>query len=99
MRTKNKWYRTGACRIVPWYFGLMRAEFLERRDFKDETGEVMAYQIRWVSAGRFPDKYDGPDAFGFWSTLASKEDRKYGERTLWRRFINYWPELPPPDNQ
>ncbi len=80
---------------MPWYFGLMRAEFLERRDFKDESGEVMEYQLRWPGAGRFPEKYDGGGAFGFWSTLATTPDRKYGDRALWRRFVTYWDKLPP----
>ncbi len=94
-RTRGPWYRTGECRIVPWWFGVMRAEFLERRDFKDESGEVMEYQMRAVGTGRLPDKFDGPSAFGFWSTLATPEDRQYGDRALWRRFIRYWSEIPP----
>lgn len=95
MRTKTEWYRTGETRIVPWWFGLMRAEFMERRDFKDETGEVMEYQLRSVGAGRLPQNFDGPDAFGFWSTMATPPDRKFGDRALWRRFISYWDKLPP----
>lgn len=95
MRTKTEWYRTGECRIVPWYFGLMRAEFMERRDYKDETGEVMEYELRPVAAGRLPPQYDGPSAFGFWSTLATPRDRKFGDRALWRQFISYFKELPP----
>jgi hypothetical protein len=92
-RTATKWYRTGECRIVPWWFGLMRAEFFERRDFKDETGEVMEYQLRTVRAGRLPARFDGPSAFGFWSTLASKT-ANYGDRAIWRQFISYFTKLP-----
>lgn len=92
MRTKTAWYRTGECRIVPWCFGLMRAEFLERRDFKDETGEVMEYQLRAVTAGRLPDKFDGPSAFGFWSTMAAEPGT--GNRSLWRNFISYFASVP-----
>ena len=95
-RIKTKWYRTGETRIVPSWFGFMQAQFLERRDFKDkQTGEVMEYQLRAVSAGPLPAKFDGPSAFGFWSTLATPPDRKYGDRALWHRFITYWKELPP----
>lgn len=93
-RTATAWYRTGECRVVPWYFGLMRAEFLERRDYKDETGEVMEYELRPVGAGRLPRKYDGPGAFGFWSTLASNSSM-YGERAIWRQFISFFAKLPP----
>lgn len=93
-RTVTPWYRTGECRIVPWYFGLMRAEFFERRDYKDETGEVMEYELRTVGAGRLPPKFDGPSAFGFWSTLASGSSL-YGERALWRQFITFFGNLPP----
>ncbi len=95
-RIKGKWYRTGECRIVPWYFGLMRAEFLERRDFKDkQTGEVMEYQTRPVAAGKLPGKFDGPTAYGFWSTLSTPRDPRYGDRALWRQFISYWTKIPP----
>jgi hypothetical protein len=89
-RTKTKWYRTGECRIVPWHFGLMRAEFFERRDFKDEDGEVMEYQLRTVSAGRLPPDMDGPSAFGFWSTLATPHDTRYGERGIWRKLVSFF---------
>lgn len=91
-RTVTAWYRTGECRIVPWWFGLMRAEFLERRDFKErESGDVMEYQIRWVGSGRFPSEFDGGSAFGFWSTLATPpDDMRYGQRSLWRRFVTYF---------
>jgi hypothetical protein len=94
-RKTGKWYRTGECRIVPWWFGLMRAEFLERRDFTDPTtGEVMEYQLRAVRAGSLPAKFDGPSAFGFWSTMATPRDRRYGDRALWRQFITYFSKIP-----
>ena len=91
-RTKTDWYRTGDVRIVPWWFGLMRAEFMERRDFKcSQTGDPMEYQIRWVSAGRLPMEFDGAGAFGFWSTLATPyDDKRYGDRRIWHWFIRYW---------
>lgn len=95
-RIKTKWRRTGESRIVPSWFGFMRAEFMERRDFKDPaTGEVMEYQVRFRSTGSLPWKFDGPGPFGFWSTLSTPTDRRYGDRALWRRFISYWKELPP----
>lgn len=94
-RKKGPWYRTGEVRIVPWYFGLMRAEFLERRDFSDpETGEVMEYQMRPVSTGPLPAEYDGPSAYGFWSTLATPRDKRFGDRAIWRQLISYWNKLP-----
>lgn len=70
----------------------MRAEFLERRDFRDtETRETMEFQSRWVSAGRLPEKYDGPGAFGFWSTLATPaKDMRYGDRALWVQFLKFF---------
>lgn len=76
----------------------MRAEFLERRDFKDETGETMEFQSRWISAGRLPEKYDGSGAFGFWSTLATPaRDMRYGDRALWVQFLKFFsaPEKKP----
>jgi hypothetical protein len=86
------WYRTGDCRIVPWWFGVMRAEFMERRDYPDFYGEINSYQIRWVGAGRFPREFDGGMAFGFWSTMATPvgDSKKYGDRALWRGFITYF---------
>lgn len=96
-RIVGPWYRIGDMRIVPWCFGLMRAEFLEQRDYSEkepnENGkhEVMEHGLRWVSAGRLPPQYDGPGAFGFWSTMATPvDDPKYGDRRFWRRFIQYW---------
>jgi hypothetical protein len=99
-RKTSEWRQTGECRIVPWYFGLMRAEFCERRDFAwPETGEVMEFQIRWVSAGRLPDEYDNSGAYGFWSTLSTPRDSRYGSRAIWRQLISYWGKIPEsPDN-
>jgi hypothetical protein len=93
-RIKTKWYRTGESRIVPWYFGLLRAEFGWRRDFKEpESGEVMEYQLIFRAAGRFPREFDGTGAFGFWSTLATPtDDPKFGERRFWRQFIWWFPK-------
>lgn len=87
------WKRTGDCRIVPWYLGLMRAEFCERRDFIDSEGIFgTTYQLRWVRAGRFPAEFDGPSASGFWSTLTTPigDTKTYGDRSLWRAFITYF---------
>lgn len=97
MRTKPQWYRTGECRIVPWHFGIMRAEFVERRDFKDDTGEVMEYQLRFVGTGRFPAEFDGPSAFGFWSTLATPPDFKFGQRAIWRQLVSFFNKPPASD--
>lgn len=86
------WYRTGDCRIAPWWFGIMRAEFMERRDFADGSGEVTSFQIRWVAAGRFPAEMDATSPFGFWSTMATPvgDTKGYGDRALWRGFITYF---------
>lgn len=90
------WYRTGDCRIVPWWFGIMRAEFMERRDYPDPYGGDAAgngsYQVRWVGAGRFPVEFDNDGPFGFWSTMACSagDSKKYGARALWRGFITYF---------
>lgn len=89
----TNWYRTGDCRIVPWYFGIMRAEFMERRDFRWEgDDEVVSFQTRWVGAGRFPREFDVTSPFGFWSTLATPtgNTKTYGDRALWRGFITYF---------
>jgi hypothetical protein len=92
MSKPTEWGRTGDCRIVPWWFGLMRAEFMERRDFADEAGEVMSFQTRWVSAGRFPWEMDITSPFGFWSTMSTPvgDTKKFGDRALWRGFITYF---------
>ncbi len=91
MTTPTAWYRTGETRIVPWYFGLMRAEFIERRDFKDEDGEVVSYQLRNVGTGRLPDEYGTwHSPFGFWSTMATPDDARYGARAIWRKLIRYF---------
>lgn len=84
--TSWQWKRTGACRIVPWYFGLMRAEFEERRETED------MFQIRWVSAGRFPAEFDNAGPFGFLSTVATPagDTPTYGARALWRYFVRYY---------
>ena len=89
----SAWTRTGECRIVPWYFGLMRAEFEERRDTKDIYGVFGdTFQIRWVRAGRLPTKFDNPGPFGFLSTVATTpgDTRTFGDRALWRGFITYF---------
>jgi hypothetical protein len=88
------WYRTGDCRIVPWWFGIMRAEFMERRDFPGHFGtmEDGTFQTRWVSAGRFPAEMDVTSPFGFWSTMSTPvgDTKQYGDRALWRGFITYF---------
>lgn len=94
-RIRTDWYKTGETRIVPSWFGFMQAQEFWRRDFKDkETGEVMEYQLRARSAGPLPAKFDGPSAFGFWSTLATRDEQQFGERAIWRRFISYWNKPP-----
>jgi hypothetical protein len=92
MTIPTKWKRTGDCRIVPWRFGLMRAEFMERRDFIDDYGEASSFQTRWVSAGRFPRDMDETSPFGFWSTMSTPvgDTKKFGDRALWRGFITYF---------
>lgn len=96
IRQPTSWYRTGDCRVVPWHFGLMRAEFMERRDFPDPLGPddagVGTYQIRWVAAGRLPEEFSDSGPFGFWSTMATQvgDTVKYGDRALWRGFITYF---------
>lgn len=88
------WTPTGEARIVPWYFGLMRAEFCERRSFIDSDGVFGdTFQLRWVRAGRLPAEYDGPSAYGFWSTMATPRDTGYGMRAVWRQFISYFPKV------
>jgi hypothetical protein len=89
---KSKWKKTGDCRIVPWYFGIMRAEFMERRDFSDGYGEVTSFQTRWVSAGKFPWQMDITSPYGFWSTMSTPvgETETYGMRALWRGFITFF---------
>lgn len=98
-RIKSPWYRTGQTRIVPWLFGLMRAEFCERRDLMEPIDhEVMEYQTRWVSTGRLPYVFDNNGPYGFYSTLSTPPgDKRYGDRALWRRFISYWQEPTEPE--
>lgn len=88
------WYRTEHCRIAPWWFGTMRAEFEERRDFSWRGGddEVVSFQTRWVGAGRFPWQMDITSPYGFWSTMATPvgDTKHYGDRALWRGFITYF---------
>jgi hypothetical protein len=96
MNNPTPWKRTGDCRIVPSYFGFMRAEFMERRDFPDPYGGDDAgggtFQTRWVSAGRFPWQMDITSPYGFWSTMSTPvgDTRNYGDRALWRGFITYF---------
>jgi hypothetical protein len=90
------WKRTGDCRIAPWWFGIMRAEFMERRDFPGPAGSDDAgggtFQTRWIGAGRFPAELDVTSPFGFWSTMATPvgDTKRYGARALWRGFITYF---------
>lgn len=89
----GKWTRTGDCRIVPWWFGIMRAEFLERRNFYwPGDDEPTSFQTRWVSAGRFPAQMDVTSPYGFWSTMSTPigDTVRYGDRALWRGFITYF---------
>lgn len=88
----GSWIKTGASRIVPWYFGLMRAEFEWRRDITDPDGmSGDMIEIKWSSAGRLPAEYDNPGPFGFLSVVAAPPgDSRYGEYGAWRRFISYW---------
>lgn len=91
MTKPTEWYRTGETRIVPWYFGLLRAEFIERRDFKDQDGEVTSYQLRTVGTGPLPDEYGSYySPFGFWSTMSTPDDARYGQRAIWRNLIKYF---------
>lgn len=92
MSNPTPWKRTGDCRIAPWWFGIMRAEFMERRDFYDEYGEVSSFQTRWVGAGRFPAEMDVTSPYGFWSTMATPigDTKNYGDRALWRGFITFF---------
>jgi hypothetical protein len=88
------WKRTGDCRIAPWWFGIMRAEFMERRDFPgyNNDWENGTFQTRWVGAGRFPIDMDQTSPFGFWSTMSTPvgDTQTYGDRALWRGFITYF---------
>lgn len=95
MSKPSKWYRTGDCRIVPSWFGFMRAEFMERKDFPGYSGtmEDGGYQVRWVRAGPFPFEFDDPySPIGFWSTMSTPigDTKTYGDRALWRGFITYF---------
>lgn len=94
MSKPTPWKRTGDCRIAPWWFGLMRAEFMERRDFPGYSGtmEDGSFQTRWVSAGHFPWQMDVTSPFGFWSTMSTPtgDTQRYGVRALWRGFITYF---------
>jgi len=71
----------------------MRAEVEERRDWKDSDNVYGGlFQTRWVSAGKFPFEYDVTSPYGFYSTMATPpDDPKYGERSLWRNFIQFFP--------
>jgi hypothetical protein len=94
MSQPTEWYRTGEARIVPSWFGFMRAEVMERRDFPGYSGtmEDGSFQVRWVSAGRLPVEFDNAGPFGFWSTMATPpDDPSYGDRSLWRNFISCFP--------
>ena len=85
---KTDWYLTGESRIVPSWFGFMRAEVFWRRDFKDsQTGEVTSYQLKAKSAGSLPPEYDGAGPFGFWSTLATPSDARHGMRAVFRKLV------------
>lgn len=86
----SKWYRTGESRIVPWYFGLMRAEFFWRRDGYDHSGELVLFQLTTRGTGRLPTDMDGPYAGGFWSTLATPVKAKYGWRGIFRRLCFFF---------
>jgi len=89
----SAWSQTGYCRIVPWYFGLMRAEFEERRDTTDPDGVFGdTFQIRWVRSGRLPYEFDNSGPFGFLSTIATPagDTKTYGARALWKGFITYF---------
>lgn len=89
----TEWKRTGDCRVAPWWFGIMRAEFMERRDFIDPNGVFgTTFQTRWVGAGRFPAELDVTSPFGFWSTMSTPvgDTQHYGDRALWRGFITYF---------
>ena len=96
MKNAN-WYQTGEARIVPWYFGLMRAELRWQRDYSDADGEVMPYSVQWRPAGRLPFKYDNIGPFGFWSTMSAQP--MHGERFIWKRFISYWNKPAPPADE
>lgn len=80
----SKWYLTGDARVAPWWFGLMRAEVMERRDFFFEDGEEKSYETRWVGAGRLPAEFGD---YNLWSTLASPVAEHPGSPGFWRRFI------------
>lgn len=91
MSNPTEWYKTGDARIVPWHFGLMRAEFMERRDFSS-CGEITSFQTRWVSSGKFPWEMDITSPYGFWSTMSTPigDTKKFGMRAMWRGFITYF---------
>jgi hypothetical protein len=67
----SKWYRTGNMRIVPWYFGLMRAEEEFTRDCYDPFGETNGTQSCWKGVGKLPNDRDGPNLY---STMAATKE-------------------------
>lgn len=90
MSKPTSWKDTGDYRIAPWLFGIMRAEKMQQRSMSADPESC--FQVRWVSAGALPPEYDGPSAFGFWSTMATPENsfKVFGARTIWKRFITYF---------
>ena len=93
MSTPSEWYKTGEVRIVPWYFGLMRAEFMERRDFSvgqkgTEDYEVVSYQLRAVGTGRLPQHYEAMT--GFWSMMSSTSYTRHGDASIWRNLVRFF---------
>jgi hypothetical protein len=95
-KSPSEWKRTGEVRIVPWWFGIMRAEFEERRSFAGYSGtfDDGTFQLRWVGTGRLPAIYDNSGPFGYWSTLSTPRDMHYGMRAVWRQLIQHFNKIP-----
>jgi hypothetical protein len=82
----SAWYRTGELRIVPSWFGFMRAEEQWRKDCYSPDGLNSMFTTKWKSVGQIPQEINN----NIYSYLSGAYKGESQFRRKWRSFIFFF---------
>lgn len=85
----SPWYRTGDVRVVPWYFGLMQAQELWRKDsYNQYHGITTGFITKWKSVGKLPREVDD----NFYAAIEAYPTEDPYHRK-WRMLISFFKDM------